>query len=536
MNEQFNQYKNKLNDFWNGRSKMQKVAIIGGVLFLVLIIIISGLLATNKSFVPLYSNLSPQETGQIKATLDSRGIQSEIADNGSTIRVPEALVDTLKVELAAEGIPNTGTIDYSFFGQNAGFGMTDNEFSILKLEAMQTEIANLIKGIDGINDAKVMINIPESSIFVSDVQDDASASIVLNTRPGYRFDQQQVNALYHLVSKSLPNLPTDNIVITNQNFEYFEMENSQKSSTLGNISSQLELKREIERDIQKQVQQMLGTMIGQDKVVVSVTADLDFTQENREENLVVPVDEENMEGLEISVERITETYTGNGNTAGGVAGVGGEGDVANYPAAATDGNGDYEKIEERINRDVNRIRKEIIESPYKIRDLGIQVMVEPPDPANPQSLPAQSVEDITRILTTIVRTSVNKDATTMELTDEALRDKVVVSVQQFNGRAQFADGGLNNTGIPFWVYIVGGVLVLIVILLLMIILRKKRKEEEFEYIEEELQPTKPFFADLPELGKENETESSARRKQLEKMAKEKPEDFAKLLKSWLAED
>ena len=43
---------------------------------------------------------------------------------------------------------------------------------------------------------------------------------------------------------------------------------------------------------------MLGTIIGYDKVVVSVTADIDFSQENREENLVTPVDEENMEGLQ----------------------------------------------------------------------------------------------------------------------------------------------------------------------------------------------------------------------------------------------
>ena len=35
--------------------------------------------------------------------------------------------------------------------------MTDNEFNVLKLDAMQTELANLIKGIDGIKDAKVMI-------------------------------------------------------------------------------------------------------------------------------------------------------------------------------------------------------------------------------------------------------------------------------------------------------------------------------------------------------------------------------------------
>ena len=58
-------------------------------------------------------------------------------------------------------------------------GTTENEFNVMKLDAMQTELANLIKGIDGINDAKVMITIPETGIFVSDLAGEASASIVL---------------------------------------------------------------------------------------------------------------------------------------------------------------------------------------------------------------------------------------------------------------------------------------------------------------------------------------------------------------------
>ena len=77
-------------------------------------------------------------------------------------------MDTLKVELAAEGLPKSGSIDYSFFSQNAGIGTTENEFNVMKLDAMQTELANLIKGIEGINDANVMITIPETGIFVSD--------------------------------------------------------------------------------------------------------------------------------------------------------------------------------------------------------------------------------------------------------------------------------------------------------------------------------------------------------------------------------
>ncbi len=64
------------------------------------------------------------------------------------------------------------------FRKNSGFGMTDNEFNVLKIEAMQTELANLIKSIDGVEDAKVMINLPQPTIFVGDQQEEASASIV----------------------------------------------------------------------------------------------------------------------------------------------------------------------------------------------------------------------------------------------------------------------------------------------------------------------------------------------------------------------
>ena len=42
--------------------------------------------------------------------------------------------------------------------------------------------------------------------------------------------------------------------------------------------------------------------------------------------------------------------------------------------------------------------------------------------------------------------------------------------------------------------------------------------------------------DFVSINEEKETEGTIRRKQLEKMAKDKPEDFAKLLRSWITED
>ncbi|MGN7398835.1 flagellar basal-body MS-ring/collar protein FliF [Cytobacillus praedii] len=528
MKESFRKYFDKVKEYFSSRTKKQKIMLFGSALLFIVLIALISFFSTRTTLVPLYSNLSPSETGTIKENLDGRGIQSEIADGGSTIKVPEEVVDTLKVELAAEGIPKSGSIDYSFFSQNAGIGMTENEFNVLKLDAMQSELANLMKGIDGVQDAKVMINLPEKGIFVSDPSEAASASIVLNTKPGYQFEESQIQALYHLVSKSIPNLPTDNIVITNQNFEYFDLKNTENSSPGSQFASQHEIKKQIEKDVQRQVQNMLGTLMGPGNVVVSVSTDIDFTQENREENLVTPVNEEDMAGIAISAHKITETFTGNGDAAGGIPQGEDPGDALGSSYLEGNGaNGDYERIEETINNEVNKIRKEIVESPYKVRDLGIQVMVNPPKNGE---LPQERIDDITKILGTIVRTTIDKQANDGELTDEDINEKVVVSVQPFNGKVEFPDE--SKPLLPLWAYIVGGILLVIIALLIFLFIRAKKKrarEEEVNALQEEL-------LHVPDVNEEHETESTMRKKQLEKMAKEKPEDFAKLLRTWIAED
>ncbi|WP_339145805.1 MULTISPECIES: flagellar basal-body MS-ring/collar protein FliF [unclassified Sutcliffiella] len=529
MKEKLQEIKIKTTSFWRDRNKTQKTAIISTMVVSFFAIFSIIYFLTKTDMAPLYKDLTVQETGQIKEVLDGRGIQSQITSNGTAILVPAHTVDSLKVELAAEGVPKSGSIDYGFFGERSGFGMTDNEFQIMKLDAMQTELANLIKGIDGVRDAQVMLSLPEEGVFVRESNQEASASIVIHNEAGYQFDQNHINALYHLVSKSVPNLSTDNIVIMNQNFEYFDLKNNQNNGNSFNVATQLELKKEIERDIQRQVQQMLGMMMGYNKVVVSVTTDIDFTQENREENLVSPVDSENMEGIAVSVERITETYTGSEDAAGGVPGTG-EADIPAYVAGGGSGSGDYERMEERINNDVNRIRKEIVESPYKVRDMGIQVMVEPPIADDPLSMQETTVDDIRQILSTIVRTTIDKNMLGEDPQNANIDDKVVVSVQPFNGKVDMEEA--TASAIPMWVYIAAGILLAVILLLLFLLLKRNRNEEEEEdiFVEEET-----VQINVPDINNEKESESTARRKQLEKMAKEKPDEFAKLLRSWLSE-
>ncbi|MGE6631398.1 flagellar basal-body MS-ring/collar protein FliF [Bacillus sp. NPDC077027] len=530
MNRTLMQLRTKTVEFWRNRSKLQKILMIGGVAALAIVITIVSIFASSEKMVPLFRDLSAEEAGQIKQELDGKSVKSELANNGTTILVPESQADSLKVTLAAEGLPKTGSIDYSFFANNSGFGLTDNEFDVLKVDATQTELSNLVNTIDGIKDSKVMINLPKDSVFVGEEQSNASASIVLQVQPGYTLTQQQVKGLYHLISKSVPNLKTENIVIMDQDSNYYDLNNS-TDSYAGGMDAQQQKKEEIEKNLQRKIQQLLGTMIGQEKVAVSVTTDIDFTEEKRKEDIVEPVDEENMQGIAVSAEKIAETYSGNGAAAGGTAGTGDD-DVTNYQETdGANGSGDYEKSEDRINYEVNRIHKEIIESPYKIRDVGIQALVEPPTANDPNSLTAERQDDIRKILSTIISTSIDKEYTNGQALAQAdLDNKIVLSVSKLDGKQQTTTD-TPSSNIPLWVYIVGGVLLIAIIALIVMLVRKRRQDEEEEFEFEEREPI-----NVPDLDTEPETEEMVRKQQLEKMAKEKPDDFAKLLRSWLTED
>ncbi|MFC4387395.1 flagellar basal-body MS-ring/collar protein FliF [Gracilibacillus marinus] len=528
MNETIKKYIRVSKEKYQSLSKLQKGTIFGSLGIILILIIGISIFASNKNFVPLYSDLTIQEVGQIKAELDAKGVQYELINGGTTIQVPEAQAQSLLVDLASQGIPKSGSIDYSFFSENSSWGVTDNEFDVMKLDAMQSELANLIAQIEGIDSAEVSLTIPKDPVFVSEQKQDSSAAIVIQTQPGYQFEPNQINALYHLVSKSVPNLSTDNIVIMNQNFEYFDLNDENTLASSESYASQQQIKQDIEQDIERQVQRMLGMMIGMDKVAISATADIDFTQEQRVEQLVEPVNEET-DTLPVSIETITESFTGAQPENGAVGTE--EGDTPNYPAGLDGNVGDYEMVKESVNNEFNRIQRDIVESPYKIRDLGIQVAIDNTRTGEngevEQLAPAEQVaveESVASILDSIIQTTIDKSYGNV-----VPGENVSIVFQPFNGVDNTTENVVTTT-IPIYVYIALALLVVIIIVLILL-LRKRKKVTEEEVEEETV-----ISEEVPAMVMNDDSDDTKRRKQLEKYAQEKPEDFAKLLRSWISED
>ncbi|MEG0385764.1 MAG: flagellar M-ring protein FliF, partial [Solibacillus sp.] len=145
MNERFTKIKSDSSSFWQSRTKNQRGAIVGAIIGIIALAGILTYLSTRTTMAQLFPELPAAEVGRITEALTAQGVTYEVANGGTTILVPEEQVDNLKVSLAAQGYPDSGEIDNSFFTTNAGFGMTDNEFDVIKKAATETDLANLIR-------------------------------------------------------------------------------------------------------------------------------------------------------------------------------------------------------------------------------------------------------------------------------------------------------------------------------------------------------------------------------------------------------
>ncbi|MFZ7944696.1 flagellar basal-body MS-ring/collar protein FliF [Neobacillus sp. 19] len=387
MNQQIREFSGKITDYWNSVSKKNKILTILLFIFIVLALSLSIYFVSKPKLVPLYTNeMSQQEIGDIKAELDREGYtEYQLDNNGTTILVAEKDASNLLVSLAAKGLPKTGSISFAEMTKNMQFGATDRQLDAMEREALQGQVASLLSHVNGVKSAQVMVSTPKETLFIKpDEKEKATASVVITLQPGTDLETKQIQTLYHLVSKSIPNLPKENIVMTDQYGNGLDDVSQENASATGSYEDQRKIQKDVEADIQKNLQQMLGTIIGQNKVLVQAYVRLNFDQVKTKEDLVEPVNKETNEGIAISAEKIQKTYSGKDNSAG-VSGTG-QSDTPGYAGTGSGQESKSDDIESRVNYEVNRISKEIVQSPYKIEDMTINVGVEPPDPKKPSSL------------------------------------------------------------------------------------------------------------------------------------------------------
>jgi len=526
VNERFAQYRDKGVQYWNRFSSKQKILFFSTLFIIIFVIVVLTMQLSKTEYEVAFQDLDSTDSAAVMTYLDSAGIAYKLSPDGKDISVPSTEAARIKVDIGSQGLVQGGSIGFKIFDENSSMiGTTDSEFNVKYNNAINGEVEMLMKRMQGVKDAKVLINLPKETVFASQAdQEKASASVVLTFDPGFRPSQENIDGYFNLVKTAVPNLPVENITIANNEVELMPTSKGGQAGVSSQVEENFALQKKFEDEVKKNVKQFLSTLTGPDKVDVLVFSKLNFDKENRQEDIVLPVDTENMKGIEISSQIISNTYSGQGNTNGGVAGTGSE-DVAGYPSGTNSGTSTSEESSETRNYEVSRITKDIIASPYSVKDLTINVAVEPPNGETALDLPTTNA--IKNILVNIVRASLADSG--VVYTDAELTKKVSVYSQQFGSNAAAATAG----GLASWMmWAIGAGALVLGAGAGYLFYRSRKKQVEDEEEDAPLQVPTEF----PSINMESMTNESQVRKQLESLAKKKPDEFVNLLRTWLADE
>lgn len=330
-------------------------AVAGGVLWFTSI---------ERADATLFSNLEPDDASRIAGRLEAMGVTYELADGGSTVRVPRDAVHETRLSLAAEGLPGGGTVGFELFDEQR-FGESDFSEQVKYRRALEGELSRTIGHLAGVDRARVHLVLPTRTLFADD-EGQGSASVVLHLRPGWRMREDQSRGIAHLVASSVQGLRIDNVTLVDG--EGRRLDDGGDEERLSGDA--LEYRRNLEQSKERAVQQLLDAMLGAGHSIVRVSADVDFSREERTEESYDP---ESVATRSLDV--LEESDGTEQQDAAGVPGV-----VSNLPggepAQATLAERGLSRRRETRNYEVSKVVKRNVEPVGRLAKLHAAIVVD----------------------------------------------------------------------------------------------------------------------------------------------------------------
>lgn len=262
----------------------RQIGIMLGLAFSVAIGVAAVIWSQESSYSRLYSEIGEKDVSEILEVLNTQGIKYKVENSSGAIMVPSESINEVKLKLAGLGLPRSNSVGYELLSKDQGFGASKNMEAVRFQRALEGEIAQTIMSIQSVKSARVLLAIPQQSVFVRE-RKKPSASVIVNLYQGRSLDKGQVESIIHLVASSVPQLDADQVTVVDQKGQLL---NSRDGSSVSNLTSkQFEYKKNFEDHLMERIENILAPLVG-DGMRVQLSADLDFTETDKTQELFDP--------------------------------------------------------------------------------------------------------------------------------------------------------------------------------------------------------------------------------------------------------
>lgn len=222
----------------------------------------------------LFNELDPADAKKIITQLDEQNIQYRLTKNGTEIMVPSSDALKLRVQLA-ETVNSGGVVGYELFDKTQSPGVGHDIISLQMLRALEGELARTIRAIDHVKAARVHLVLPRREMFSRDEQS-PSASVIIRLEDKTSLSTKQVEAIQRLVAAAVPKMQTKDVSIMDARGTLLtkNFDNDEQMQ----LSSNEEMRREYEKRLINSVQSLIEQSVGQEKVRVQASLEMDFDQ------------------------------------------------------------------------------------------------------------------------------------------------------------------------------------------------------------------------------------------------------------------
>ena len=306
----------------NLQGTSKKVLLSAGIAAVIAIMAVFWIWSQGPKYKVVFSNFNDKDGGAIVSVLEQQNIPYKLADGGSSILVPAELVYQTRLKLAAMGLPRGGNVGFELL-ENQKFGVSQFVEQVNFQRALEGELERSIQSISGVEGARVHLAIPKTSVFVRDAQK-PTASVLVKLMQGRTLDQNQVSAIAHLISSSVPNLSLASVDIVDQTGSLLSDAKKGGSKTLD--ANQLKYVEDLQKNIVSRVQAIITPIVGEKNVRAEANVEIDFS--NTEEANEIYKPNQKPEVAVIRSLQTNESIVPSGSTNGGVPGA-----LSNQPPA-----------------------------------------------------------------------------------------------------------------------------------------------------------------------------------------------------------
>ncbi|ROU01750.1 flagellar basal body M-ring protein FliF [Marinobacter sp. R17] len=270
---------------FNRLTLLRQIGLMVGLAASVALGVAVVLWAQEPNYQPVLGDLSSYNTQEVTNILDQSGIDYHMEPRTGALLVASDDVYNARLKLATAGVTDEKTVGYELLDKEQGLGTSQFMENISYRRGLEGELARTISSMSNVHGARVHLAIPKRSVFVRDARE-PSASVFLEVYSGRRLSDEQISAVVNLVAGSVPEMKREHVTVVDQNGNL--LTNDDEDSDAKQMQDQYEYASRIEDKLNKRVASILAPVVGDDRFRAEVSADLDFSNVEKAQELYNP--------------------------------------------------------------------------------------------------------------------------------------------------------------------------------------------------------------------------------------------------------